>query len=305
MTTPRVSIVLATHDGARFLPEALASVQAQTFGDWELVLVDDGSTDDTPAIVARAAADPRVRPLAGPRRERCAARNRGIAEARAAFVAFLDADDAWAPEKLARQVAALDAEPAAALCYTIARYVDATGRPLAVRRPPEPLAGRIFPALVRANRMILSSVVVRRTALDAAGGFDETMPTIGCEDWDLWLRIARRAPVAVVAEELTRYRVHGANTAEPQVLAGGLWVLDKLYADPSTPVDAGLSLAAARARLLWYHAAAAPDRRAALGLAARALAASPPSLASRPAAGALATIALPEPLERLVRRVFP
>jgi len=292
---PAVSIVLATRNQARWLPETLASVQAQTVTDWELLLVNDGSTDATAEIAARAAADPRVRYLPGPHRERAVARNRGIAAAAAAVVAFLDGDDLWEPSKLERQLTTFGEQPDAALCYTIARYVDADGRPLPTRRPPAPLAGGIFPALVRANRLILSSVVARRTALVETGGFDETLPALGCEDWDLWLRIARRHPVAVVPEELTRYRVHPENTPAARVLESGMAVLAKLYRDPDTARVAGLQLGAARARLQWYHAsvARAQGRGPALALAARAFAAAPASVLSRPALGALARIALP------------
>jgi glycosyltransferase involved in cell wall biosynthesis len=299
---PRVSIVLAAHDQAPWIGATIASVRAQTFGDWELVVVDDGSTDETAAVVAGAATgDARIRVVTGPRRERAAARNRGIAATTGPLLAFLDGDDLWLPEKLAHQVSALDAAPAAALCYTIARYVDDHDRPLAVRRPPKPVAGAIFPALMRANLMILSSVVLRRSALDPTGlAFDERLPVLGCEDWDLWLRIARQSPVVVVPEELTRYRRHDGNTASARLLASGLLVAGKHYRDPATAAAARLSLNGAFARLYWYHAGAAGGRARALRLAWRALRSSPASLLSRPALGAIATIALPHAARRLL-----
>ncbi len=304
---PRVSVVLAVRNQARWLPETLASVRAQTFADWELLVVDDGSTDDTPRIATgAAAADLRIHHVPGPHRERAAARNRGIAAARGELVAFLDGDDLWQPDKLGRQVDALDAAPAAALCYTTARYVDADGRPLPIRRPPRPVAGDAFPALVRANRMILASVVVRRRALDAVGGFDEALAPLGCEDWDLWLRLARRFQVVAVDAELTRYRVHDGNTAWRQVLASALAVIDKHYADPTTATAARLDYGAARARVLWYHAGAAAtaSRRDGLALAARAVAESPTTLVARPALGALASLALPAALRRALDRLI-
>src|SRR5262249_20757821 len=155
-------------------------------------------------------------------------------------------------------------------------------------------AGDCFAALVRANRMILSSVVVRRAVLETVGGFDAGLPVLGCEDWDLWLRIARRHRVAVVPDELTRYRVHPGNTPQAAILASGLAVLEKLYRDPATATDAALPAAAARALLVWYHAGAASAvaRGPALGLAARAFAASPTSIWSRPALGAIARLVL-------------
>jgi len=297
--SPRVAVVLATRNQARWLPATIASVRAQTLRDFELVVVDDASTDETPAIAAAAAAeDTRVRVLRVSRRERAAARNHGVAATSAPLVAFLDGDDLWASEKLARQVERLDAAPAAALCYTVARYVDADDRPLAIRRPPVVVEGDVFPALARANRMILSSVVVRRAALDAAGGFDETLQVLGCEDWDLWLRLARSHPVVAVDAELTRYRVHAANTAQTAVLASGILVLERLYRDPGAATAARLSRRDALAALHWYHASAARDagRLRALGIARRAFAAAPASVVTRPALGALARIVLPRGL---------
>lgn len=301
---PEVSVVLAVRNQARWLPETLASVVAQTFQDWELLVADDGSTDDTAAVVA-AVHDPRIRWLPGAHAERAAARNRALAAAKGRYVAFLDGDDCWLPDKLARQVAALEAAPDAAFCYTIARFVDAAGRLLPHRKPDDPPAGRIFPRLVRGNVVILASVVARRDRVDAAGGFDVTLPVFGCEDWDLWLRLARRAAVVVVAEELTRYRRHEGNTGWEQVLRSGLAVLDRLYADPAVASEAGLSHAAARARHLWYHATIAADgaRGTALVLAASALRESPATALSRPALGTLAALVLPRPALRTLGRL--
>jgi glycosyltransferase involved in cell wall biosynthesis len=302
---PRVSIVLAAHDQAAWIGTTIESVRAQTLEDWELVVVDDGSTDETAAVARCHTTDPRIRLLNGERRERAAARNRGISNTSGDLIAFLDGDDLWHPEKLARQVVALDRAPEAGLCYTVARYVDESGRPLPVCRPPRPTGGWIFPALMRANLMILASVMLRRRAIDQVGGFDEKLRPLGCEDWDLWLRIARHFPVAVLPEELTYYRRHGGNTAWPQVLASGLAVVDKHYADPTTAEAASLPHGAARARVLWYHAGAVArtSRRDGLALAARALASAPTTLLDRPALGALASLALPPALRRALDRL--
>ena len=173
---PAVSIVLATHDDARWLDGAIASVRRQTLADWELLVADDGSSDGTRSVVARHADDGRVRYLPGPHLERAAARNRGLAAAQSELIAFLDADDRWQPAKLERQVAALAAAPEAALCYTIARFVDADDTALELRKPPRAIEGELFPALMRGNFIILASVVARRRCLVEAGGFDETLP---------------------------------------------------------------------------------------------------------------------------------
>src|SRR5262249_39530845 len=128
---------------ARWLDGAIESVRRQTLSDWELLVVDDGSTDDTRAVVQRHATDRRIHYLPGPHLERSAARNRGLAAARGALVAFLDADDRWLPEKLERQLAALDAEPDVALSYTTDRPVRRRGgrprpRPKAAARDRRP-----------------------------------------------------------------------------------------------------------------------------------------------------------------------
>jgi glycosyltransferase involved in cell wall biosynthesis len=302
---PAVSIVLPTFNQARWLDGAIESVRRQTFADWELLVVDDGSTDDTPAVVARHAGDGRIRHLPGRRAERAAARNRGIAASTGELVAFLDADDRWLPEKLARQVEALAAAPAASFCYTLARFVDADDRPLPIRKPPHAVRGDLFPALMRANLIIIASVVARRRCLDEVGGFDETLPVYGCEDWDIWLRLARRHPVTVVDDELTLYRVHAGNTPVESLLASGLAVLDRRYAEPGTAEAAGLSRAAARARLRWYLAGAlAAERRgAAIPLVVDALRESPATAFARPALGALAALLLPRAAERALRKL--
>ncbi|HEV7735659.1 MAG TPA: glycosyltransferase [Candidatus Binatia bacterium] len=302
---PRVSVVLATRNQARWLPETLASVRAQTFDDWELLVADDGSTDDTATVLATLAGDARLHLLPGKHMERAAARNRALAQAKGRYVAFLDGDDCWHPDKLARQVAALDAQPDAAFCYTIARFVDADGVPLPHRKPDDPPMGHVFPRLVRGNVVILASVMARRDHVERVGAFDATLPVLGCEDWDLWLRLSRHAPVIAIADELTRYRRHAGNTAWEQVLRSGLAVLDRLYADPAVAGEAGLTHAAARARHLWYHATIAADggRSAALALAASALRESPRTMLSRPALGTLAALLLPRPALRSLGRL--
>jgi hypothetical protein len=165
-----------------------------------------------------------------------------------------------------------------------------------------PLPRHAFRPLVGANQMILSSVMVRRAVLDTVGGFDEALPVMGCEDWDLWLRIARATAVICVPEELVRYRVHADNTARTALLASGLAVLEKLFTDPDAARAAGRTRRAARAALHWYHAgAAAPVHRGdAWRLVSRALTDDPRSLLSRPALGALARIVAPRLATRLL-----
>ncbi len=203
-----VSVIVPAYNAARFLPEALASVLAEATPDVEVLVVDDGSTDDTREVLARYA--PRVRWLSiasgGPGR----ARNAGLAATRGPLVAFLDADDRWLDGSLARRRAQLDAAPEVALVHGLARYVDAAGEPMAF----DPLAykayrgqrraGWVLRSLFWSNVIQTSTVLVRRAAVEAVGGFDERREVI--EDYDLWLRLAARWPVAFMPEPVTVYR---------------------------------------------------------------------------------------------------
>ncbi|MFO1060552.1 MAG: glycosyltransferase family A protein [Dongiaceae bacterium] len=199
---PLVSVVIPTYNRAATLARAVESVLAQTYPSFELLIVDDASTDDTAARIAPYLGG-RVALHRRPRNGGAtAARNAGIALARGAYVAFLDSDDEWLPEKLARQVALFEAGPPdLGLVYAgLWQLVD--GRP-PVAVPPRQ-RGRVYDALRWRNRIgTASGVMVRRAVLQRVGGFDERLPA--CEDWDLWLRIARDHRVDAVAEPLLRY----------------------------------------------------------------------------------------------------
>ncbi|HEX5725428.1 MAG TPA: glycosyltransferase [Longimicrobiaceae bacterium] len=209
---PLVSIVLITHDRLAYLREAVASVLAQTLAAWELIVLDDGSTDGSAEWV-RSLADGRVRLEARPHRGRVAAlRNEGVRLARGRWVAFLDSDDAWREDKLAAQVAAHRARPEVRWSYTGRTVVDAAGAviPDARLAPFRPLAGWISrELLVHEAKVSLPTVMAERALLEEAGGFDESLPY--ATDYDLWLRLAVRAECLVLPEPLTRIRVHPAS----------------------------------------------------------------------------------------------
>jgi glycosyltransferase involved in cell wall biosynthesis len=205
---PRVSVVIPAYNAAATLPETLASVIAQTMTDYEVIVVDDGSTDATPAVLARYG--DRIRVLRKVNEGRpSTTRNLGAQAARGELVAFLDADDRWRPEKLARQLALFAANPRLGLVYTAAAVIDSNGRVLRVNPCPRGGRGRIYSLLAVGNMMVGSSVMVRRIAIAEAGWFDEELTSI--ENWDLWIRIARRWEVDFVDEPLTSYRVHPGN----------------------------------------------------------------------------------------------
>ena len=203
---PRVSVVMAVHDGARWVREGVGSLLAQTFADFELLVVDDGSTDDT-AERLREIRDPRLRVLRNGRNLGLAASlNRGIAEARGELVARQDVDDRSAPHRLARQVAFMDAHPDVALVGCWYTEIDADGAPLAAHRLPTEHADILW-ALHLYSPFVHSAVLWRRVPVrDAVGGYDERLAY--SMDFDLWRRIADRFPVANLPEPLLDLRVH-------------------------------------------------------------------------------------------------
>lgn len=205
---PLVTVVVPVYNGARFLSETLASVFAQTWSALELVVVDDGSTDDSPAIAERFT--PRARVLRLANGGVAAARNAGAAEARGAFVAFLDQDDVWEPELLATLVPELERRRECVLAYADSWIVDARGRTHGRRsRFLRPVQGEVFAELLPRNFVPVETSVLRAETWRALGGFDPALRYL--EDWELCLRAARRGPFAYVDRPLARYRVHARN----------------------------------------------------------------------------------------------
>ncbi|HEX5132126.1 MAG TPA: glycosyltransferase family 2 protein [Candidatus Krumholzibacteria bacterium] len=198
---PQISVVLPTHNRARLLPRAIASVLAQTFGDLELIVVDDASTDETPSLVA-GLRDPRVRPLRLERQAGAsAARNAGIDAARAPLIAFMDSDDRWHADKLARQIArVLDAGPDVGLCVC-SMEVHRAGRTHAVRYRDQELSPAAAVALLVAGTgMGTPCWLARRDLLRSAGGFNAALPRM--QDYECALRLAQRAPVLLMSDVL-------------------------------------------------------------------------------------------------------
>jgi glycosyltransferase involved in cell wall biosynthesis len=205
---PTVSVVIATYNYARYLRTALESVRRQTLPSFEVVVVDDGSTDPTPQVVRPFLADPRVRYERTEHRGVAAAKNAGVRLARAPLVAFLDADDVWMRTKLARQVALFRDDPELGVAYTRRWLIDEQGRRLEYEQPPL-FRGRVLDELFRTNFVCFSSAMVRRAVLDDAGPFDEGLAL--AVDYDLWLRVALRSRFDYVDEPLVEYRTGHVN----------------------------------------------------------------------------------------------
>ena len=209
-----VSVVIPAYNAARFLPDALDSVGAQTLPPAEVLVIDDGSTDATGALAQSHPVGARL--IRQANAGSAAARNRGLHAATARYVAFLDADDVWEPDKLARQLAALAAS-GAAWAYTDAWWIGADGERHGRWGTTHPSpSGNVAAALLRGNFVVQSSVVAERAALLVVGGIPETRPGHASisEDWGLWLRLATDYPVVSVPAPLVGLRQHdGRKTA--------------------------------------------------------------------------------------------
>lgn len=206
---PVVSVALPTHDRAGLLPRAVGSVLGQTFRSLELIVVDDASADRTPEVVA-GFDDPRVRSFRhAENRGGAAARNTAIRAARGDYVAFLDSDDEWLPRKLELQVERMRrAEPGVGVLYARNATCDARRR-LFRRQALELLHGDVYEELLSGwCPSITSSVLVRWPALEAVGGFDESLPSF--HDYDLWIRLARDHRFVGMDRTLTLLHEHEA-----------------------------------------------------------------------------------------------
>jgi glycosyltransferase involved in cell wall biosynthesis len=213
-----VSVVIPTRNARGWVGRAIESARAQSRAPAEIIVVDDGSPDGTLELVRGQYPD--VIAERSPHKGVSAARNCGIAMARGECVAFLDADDVWAPWKLERQHAAVAAHPGWGMCVADGRRfrpgdaVDWGVRPETPRRPPHLLA---FADLLRCHGVFTSSVLVRRSVLDEVGTFDEGL--VRSEDHDLWLRIAHAHPLVELSDVLIAYQVTpGSLSHEPLAL---------------------------------------------------------------------------------------
>jgi glycosyltransferase involved in cell wall biosynthesis len=214
---PTISAIITTYNYARFLPAAIESVLGQTRPADEIIVVDDGSTDDTRDVLARYT-ERGVRYLYKENGGVSSARNLGIRESRGSLLAFLDADDEWLPGKLALQVEHFARYPQAGLVTGSEWEIDDEGRRAPWLNRREPAAARwIYPQILIENQVGSPSLVmVSRECLDNAGTFDEELRL--AQDWDLWIRIAKEYPVGVVDAPLIHYRRHRASMS-----AGPVW----------------------------------------------------------------------------------
>lgn len=244
---PDVSVVIPAYNAQATLAETLQSVISQTLSDFEVIVVDDGSTDMTAAI-ACSFGDPRIRVISMDNGGVARARNRGVAESHADLIAFLDADDVWQPHKLQRQVQRLEEAPHIAVCVTAATQIDTESRELGSM--PLLQADDCCEALLLYSMIAgcISSGLIRKGALDQVGGFNPTFTQ--CADWDLWLRLSRITRFAMINEELVLYRTHSGNMSHNLELLerDTFAVLGEFFGNPNSA-----PYAASRRRIYSNH----------------------------------------------------
>ena len=213
MKSPLVSVCMASYNHAPFIRTAVESVLRQTVVDWELVITDDGSVDGTQPALG-GINDDRVRVHAFPEnRSACVALNHSIQQARGRFIAILNSDDAWAPEKLAKQLAVMEAKPQTAAVFTLAAMVDERGQPLPDGHPSHEIFQRPNRAridwlrrlILEGNCLCHPSVLVRSDVYREVGFYDERMAQL--PDLDMWIRICMRHDIWVIQEKLTVFRL--------------------------------------------------------------------------------------------------
>lgn len=200
-----VSVVIPTYNRAATLMRSIQSVTGQSYSEWELIIVDDGSTDNTRELVESAARqDARIRYIHCPENKgQAKARNTGIQEAQGEFIAFQDSDDCWMPEKLKRQMALMEAHPEYGLVYGQVVYDEAGV--LSAPYPPMDAGEQVFESCLKRNLIGTPTMLVRKTVFDRIGLFDSSLPAL--EDYELALRITRSYAAGFIADPvLTAYK---------------------------------------------------------------------------------------------------
>lgn len=208
---PKVTVVIPAYNAMTYLPETLDSVLKQTFADFEVLIINDGSSD---RIVSWASeiTDSRVKLISQENQGLSAARNTGIVHAQGEYVAFLDADDLWEPTKLEKQVHCLDSKPEVGLVYTWTLLVDQQGKSTGTVTASH-TEGKVWEKLLLGDVIGSgSSAMIRRICFETVGLFDTELSSI--EDCDMWVRIAARYPLAVIKEVLVYYRQHFTNMSK-------------------------------------------------------------------------------------------
>lgn len=231
---PTISVVIPAYNAERTILETIKSVQQQTFSDFEIIVINDGSSDQTLELLSQVE-DSRLKIYSYNNSGLSTARNRGISHSTGEYIAFLDADDLWTPEKLELQLAALQKQPAAGVAYSWTNFMDEKGESF---RTGEPIwfEGNVYTHLLDGNFIASgSNPLIRKKAIESVGGFDSTLRS--CEDWDFWLRLAACWEFVVVPKPQILYRLSsGTMSAKIQVMEEAhLIVIEKAF--QSIPIE--------------------------------------------------------------------
>ncbi|WNZ23807.1 glycosyltransferase family 2 protein [Leptolyngbya sp. NK1-12] len=233
---PKVSVIIPAYNAMAYLPETMTSALSQTFADFEMIVINDGSSDGIEQWVAQLS-DARVKLISQANQGLAGARNTGIAHAQGEYLAFLDADDLWDATKLEKQVRVLEECPEVGLVYTWVALIDQNGHPTG-RTFEKHVEGYVWRELVGFNIVGCGSVpLIRRSCLERVGWFDIQLSRFNInEDWDMWLRIAAFYPFRVIKEPLVLYRQHFNNASKnwPMVQKSYEIVIEKAFAN-ATP----------------------------------------------------------------------
>jgi glycosyltransferase involved in cell wall biosynthesis len=219
---PKVSVILTCYNHLAYLPAAFEAIQSQSFTDYEVIAIDDGSSDGSREWLSSLTG---VKVVFNEKNlGTYGSLNVALGKSTGEFIAILNDDDLWAPTKLERQLALFDSHPKVGLVHTDGYFIDGNGHrtegsPLGFEFPRTE-TGDVLLSLIYANKIIASAVLVRRECFEKLGGFNESY--FGSGDWEMWMRIAEQYEIGFVAEPLTFYRVHGANASHK---------LDKIWRD--------------------------------------------------------------------------
>jgi len=225
---PIISVILPVYNGEKTILETIESVLKQTFSDFELIIVNDGSQDKTLEIVDTIK-DPRIKVFSYPNNGPNSSRNRGISKAKGEYISFIDADDLWTADKLEAQLKALQANSQAAIAYSWTDLIDESGQFLR-RGAHINVSGDVYKNLLMINFLDNgSNPLIRRQALDEVGSFDESLTH--AEDWDMWLRLAAHYHFVAVPSPQILYRVYpNSNSFNVSKLeAGSLQVIERAF----------------------------------------------------------------------------
>jgi glycosyltransferase involved in cell wall biosynthesis len=213
---PKVSVLMPSYNYARYLPAAIRSVLSQTYSELELIITDDCSTDESRAIVEEwGKLDSRVVPVMHDINHGLArARNSSLAVGTGDFIALCDADDVWLPDKLKTQMECFLARPELGVVHCDSAIIDGEGKLTGERfsslmnHQGQPMSGNLFEVLCERNFMCVPTVILRREAIEYAGGFEESLRSL--EDWVCWAKVSRKYPFHYIEDALVQYRIHGS-----------------------------------------------------------------------------------------------